>query len=225
MALTPCLSCGRITTGSRCPPCRRAEPVGGSSETASETVARSRPRPRLCRQRRPGKPRKQHRNPRVLTEACRLLRDERVAPTAIYSGSAGASYGPIGPFCVQFVERRLCGVRQSAVRRERAGELGEDLTPPRTSSRSARGVMPASKPTSAAPPRSVSQRLATRGTREYGVSIEIVLLIAALAIAVFVALALPPRARRNGDASEAETRDAALSDDRGGRFKRWRRLR
>jgi hypothetical protein len=63
------------------------------------------------------------------------------------------------------------------------------------------------------------------GSGEYGLSIEIVLLIAALAIAVFVALALPPRARRNGDASEAETRDAALSDDRGGRFKRWRRLR
>jgi hypothetical protein len=57
------------------------------------------------------------------------------------------------------------------------------------------------------------------------VSIEIVLLIAALAIAVFAALALPPRARRNGDASEAEMRDTALSDDRGRRFKRWRRLR
>jgi hypothetical protein len=53
------------------------------------------------------------------------------------------------------------------------------------------------------------------------VSIEIVLLIAALVIAVFVALALPPRARSNGDASEAETRDTALSDDRGRRFKRW----
>jgi 5-methylcytosine-specific restriction endonuclease McrA len=26
MALKPCLSCGRITTGSRCPPCRRASP-------------------------------------------------------------------------------------------------------------------------------------------------------------------------------------------------------
>ena len=58
--------------------------------------------------------------------------------------------------------------------------------------------------------------------------IEIVLLIAALAIAVFVALALPPRARRNGHASEAETRDTARSDDRGRQFKRWsnrRRLR
>ena len=58
--------------------------------------------------------------------------------------------------------------------------------------------------------------------------IEIVLLIAALAIAVFVALALPPRTRRSGDASEAETRDTALSDVRGRLFKRWpnrRRLR
>ena len=26
MALKPCLTCGRITTGSRCPPCRRASP-------------------------------------------------------------------------------------------------------------------------------------------------------------------------------------------------------
>ena len=26
MALKPCLDCGRITTGSRCPPCRRASP-------------------------------------------------------------------------------------------------------------------------------------------------------------------------------------------------------
>jgi hypothetical protein len=51
-------------------------------------------------------------------------------------------------------------------------------------------------------------------------SIEIVLLIAALAIALIVALALPV-ARRNGDGSEAETRDTARSDDRGGRFKRW----
>ena len=59
-------------------------------------------------------------------------------------------------------------------------------------------------------------------------SIEIVLLIAALAIVLFVALALPLRTRRTGDASEAETRDTALSDDRGRRFKRWptrRRLR
>jgi hypothetical protein len=60
------------------------------------------------------------------------------------------------------------------------------------------------------------------------VSIEIVLLIAALAIAVFGALALPVRARRTGDASEAETLDTALNDDRGRLFKRWptrRRLR
>jgi len=26
MALKPCLICGRITTGSKCPPCRRAAP-------------------------------------------------------------------------------------------------------------------------------------------------------------------------------------------------------
>ena len=26
MALKPCLGCGRITSGSRCPPCRRASP-------------------------------------------------------------------------------------------------------------------------------------------------------------------------------------------------------
>ena len=26
MALKPCLICGRITTGSKCPPCRRADP-------------------------------------------------------------------------------------------------------------------------------------------------------------------------------------------------------
>ena len=26
MALKPCLDCGRVTTGSKCPPCRRASP-------------------------------------------------------------------------------------------------------------------------------------------------------------------------------------------------------
>jgi hypothetical protein len=45
-------------------------------------------------------------------------------------------------------------------------------------------------------------------------SIEIILLIA-LAIAIIVTLALSPLARRNRDASEAETRKAARSVDRG----------
>jgi 5-methylcytosine-specific restriction endonuclease McrA len=31
MALKPCLDCGRLTTGSRCPPCRRASPYQRSS--------------------------------------------------------------------------------------------------------------------------------------------------------------------------------------------------
>jgi hypothetical protein len=48
---------------------------------------------------------------------------------------------------------------------------------------------------------------------------EIVLLVA-LFIVVIVTLALSPLARRNGDASEAETRATARSGDRDRQFKR-----
>ena len=47
-ALRPCLSCGRITTGSRCPPCRHASPYQQPARRDPVGV-RSRPRWRLRR--------------------------------------------------------------------------------------------------------------------------------------------------------------------------------
>jgi hypothetical protein len=116
-----------------------------------------------------------------------------------------------------------CGKARVARARKRAWRGSDAGTSSRSCARCHAGIEAEQR-------RATQQGLAKRGTREYGASIEIeiVLLIAALAIAVFVALALPPWARRNGDASEAETRDTARSDDRGRQFKRWpnrRRLR
>jgi type II secretory pathway pseudopilin PulG len=54
---------------------------------------------------------------------------------------------------------------------------------------------------------------------------EISLLIALIIVALIAALAFSPRARRNRDASEAETRATARSGDRGKQFKRRRGLR
>jgi type II secretory pathway component PulJ len=49
---------------------------------------------------------------------------------------------------------------------------------------------------------------------------EISLLIALIIVALIAALAFSPRARRNRDASEAETRATARSGDRVKQFKR-----
>jgi hypothetical protein len=64
-------------------------------------------------------------------------------------------------------------------------------------------------------------KVAKRGAREYGPSMEILLLIALVIVAIIAALAVSPLARRNRDASEDDTRATASSDGADSQFKRW----